>query len=76
MLSEEFHAAIRDVLLSTEARVRDVLDTTLVEFWLKQLARAREGGGTTTAISREGLYQRVFIVLALELWLREQRLSW
>ena len=76
MLSEEFHAALRDTLLSTEARVRGLLDTTLVEFWLKQLARAREGAPTTNAVSREGLYQRVFIVLALELWLRGQRLSW
>jgi asparagine synthase (glutamine-hydrolysing) len=76
MLSAEFHAALNDVLLSNDARVRDILDTSLIEFWLRQLARARRGGGTTSTISREGLYQRVFIVLALELWLREQRLSW
>ena len=76
MLSPEFHAALRDVLLSSDARVRDILNMTLIEFWLNQLARARRGDGTTTTISREGLYQRVFIVLALELWLREHRLSW
>jgi asparagine synthase (glutamine-hydrolysing) len=77
MLSPEFHAALCDVLLSPDARVRSILNTSLIEFWLKQLARARQGGTTTTTtISREGLYQRVFIVLALELWLREHRLSW
>jgi hypothetical protein len=76
MLSPEFHAALEDLLLSPGARVRGVLDTNLIEFWLKQLARARRGEGATTTISREGLYQRVFIVLALELWLREHRLSW
>jgi asparagine synthase (glutamine-hydrolysing) len=75
MLSQEFHDALRDLLLSTDARVRAVLDTNLIELWLRQLARARRGGGVKT-ISREGLYQRVFIALALELWLREHRLSW
>jgi len=76
MLSTEFHAALQDLLLAPGARVGEILNTPLIEFWLKQLARAGEGGGTPTTISREGLYQRVFIVLALELWLREQRLSW
>jgi asparagine synthase (glutamine-hydrolysing) len=77
MLSPEFHAALADVLLSPDARVRDILDVSLIEFWLKQLAQARrDNGTTTTTISREGLYQRVFIVLALELWLREHQLSW
>ena len=77
MLSPEFHSALRDVLLAPAARVRGLLDTNLIEFWLGQLARARRGdAATTTTISREGLYQRVFIVLALELWLREHGLSW
>jgi asparagine synthase (glutamine-hydrolysing) len=76
MLAPEFHTALGDVLLSPDARVRGVLDTSLIEFWLTQLAQARQGNSTTTTISREGLYQRVFIVLALELWLREQRLTW
>jgi asparagine synthase (glutamine-hydrolysing) len=76
MLAPEFHTALGDVLLSPDARVRGVLDTSLIEFWLKQLAQARQGNSTTTTISREGLYQRVFIVLALELWLRAHRLSW
>ncbi|MFL6227691.1 MAG: asparagine synthase (glutamine-hydrolyzing) [Pyrinomonadaceae bacterium] len=76
MLSPQFHAALRDVLLSQGSRVRGFLDTNLIEFWLNQLARARDGNATTAAISREGLYQRVFIVLALELWLREHNLSW
>jgi asparagine synthase (glutamine-hydrolysing) len=76
MLAPEFHTALGDVLLSPAARVRGVLDTSLIEFWLQQLAQVRQGNSTTTTISREGLYQRVFIVLALELWLREHRLSW
>jgi asparagine synthase (glutamine-hydrolysing) len=76
MLSNEFHTALRDLLLSPDARVRNVLDTSLIEFWLTQLAQAQQGNNTTTTISREGLYQRVFIVLALELWLREHQLSW
>jgi len=35
-------------------------------------AARRAGGG----ISRAGLYQRVFMVLSLELWLRQHHLTW
>jgi hypothetical protein len=61
--------------LCADARTRVFLDTSLVEQWLRDFRQAKDGdhGG---AISRGGLYQRVFTVLALELWMREHNLSW
>jgi hypothetical protein len=47
----------------------------LVATWLRQF-RSASGGDSGGAISREGLYLRVFMLLALELWMREQRLAW
>jgi asparagine synthase (glutamine-hydrolysing) len=69
------HDALADLLLGPDARTRAVLDTALVASWLGAFRRAqrRPRGGV---ISRGGLYQRVFMILALELWLRHYRLSW
>jgi asparagine synthase (glutamine-hydrolysing) len=75
MLPDTFHDAAADHLLGAGARVRPILDITLLERWLEAFRQARDGqhGG---AISRGGTTQRVFLALALELWLREHNLSW
>jgi len=66
---------LEDLLLGAAARTRPILAPGLVPRWLRQFRDARAGarGG---AISRGGLYQRVFEILSLELWLREHGLSW
>src|SRR5207247_3219855 len=72
-----FHAVLYDLLLAPGALTRALLDRALVERWLRQFRDARAApaarGG---AISRAGLYQRVFEILSLELWLQDHRLSW
>ncbi len=75
MLPAGFHMVLEDLLLGAAARTRPILAPGLVPRWLRQFRDARAGarGG---AISRGGLYQRVFEILSLELWLREHGLSW
>jgi len=75
MVPEQVHAALDDLLLSPAARTRGLLDIAQVAAWLRQFRAARHGarGG---GISRAGLYQRVFMVLSLELWLRQHHLTW
>jgi len=77
MVGPQVHAALDDVLLSPRARSRCVVDDALVRGWLDAFRHPRpdqgSGGGT---ISRGGLYQRVFTLLALELWLGDHHLSW
>ncbi|HEY6854404.1 MAG TPA: asparagine synthase (glutamine-hydrolyzing) [Gemmatimonadales bacterium] len=75
MMPADVHTALGDTLLGPGARTRAILDTGLVEGWLRQFRAARDGrkGGV---ISRAGLYQRIFMALALELWLRQWGLSW
>jgi asparagine synthase (glutamine-hydrolysing) len=74
MVRPRFHEAVRD-LLGADSRTGAFLDRRLVHRWLDQFqfAGCRSEGGS---VSREGLYLRVFMLLALELWLRDQRLTW
>ena len=75
MVGQPFHDMLADLLLSERAGVRHFMNMVLVERWIRWFREAGQGrqGGN---ISRAGLYQRVFILLALEIWLREHRLTW
>jgi asparagine synthase (glutamine-hydrolysing) len=75
MVSPRFHAAVSDLLTGPQSRTRAVLAAPVVDRWLALFRDAGSGhrGGT---ISRGGLYQRIFFVLALELFLRKHRLTW
>jgi asparagine synthase (glutamine-hydrolysing) len=66
--------ACDDLLLGGEARVGWFLNRALIHDWVTRFraSSGREGG----AISHAGLYQRVFTLLALELWMRDYQLSW
>jgi asparagine synthase (glutamine-hydrolysing) len=75
MVRPAFHDALADLLTSDTARIGAFLQRDLVAGWLRQF-RAATGGDVGGAISREGLYLRVFMLLALELWMREQGLAW
>jgi asparagine synthase (glutamine-hydrolysing) len=75
MATPAVHSLLGDLLLGTDACTGWFLNRALVRDWLRQFRQATDGpqGG---AISREGLYQRVFTLLSLELWMRDHRLSW
>jgi asparagine synthase (glutamine-hydrolysing) len=75
MVQPRFHQALRDLLGAADSRTGSFLDRRVVLRWLDQFqfAGGRPQGGS---ISREGLYLRVFMLLALELWLRDQGLVW
>jgi asparagine synthase (glutamine-hydrolysing) len=75
MLTSDCATMLHDVLLSPGARIRSFLKAERIQEWLRlfQLSRAGHRSG---AISREGIYNRLFIVLGLELWLERYRLSW
>jgi hypothetical protein len=74
-VGRRFHDALEDLLGAQDARTSTFVQRRVVRIWLDQFRSAARGtsGG---AISREGLYLRVFMLLALELWLRDQRLVW
>src|SRR6185503_8276194 len=64
MVPSSVHDLIDGVLMSSDARTRPMLDRALVGGWLRRFrdARAEPSGGT---MSRQGLYQRVFMLLSL-----------
>ena len=75
MATPAVHTAVEDLLLGSDARTSWFLNRALVRGWLarfREAAYAPRGGD----ISRAGLYQRVFMLLSLETWMRDHELSW
>jgi asparagine synthase (glutamine-hydrolysing) len=75
MVRPKFHQALSDLLEADSARTAGFLEPQVVRGWLEQF-RAAARGSTGGKISREGLYLRILMVLALELWLRDHGLVW
>ena len=75
MVPPAFHDAVEDLLCGSDARTGAFVRPEVVRAWIREFAAARAGGRGGT-ISRGGLYQRVFMLLSLELWLRDHGLSW
>jgi asparagine synthase (glutamine-hydrolysing) len=76
MVTKQFHAMLRDYLLSDKSRIRSFINRDLTRRWLLLFEESREGHHTDGTISRGGLYQRIIILLSLELWMRQYNLSW
>jgi asparagine synthase (glutamine-hydrolysing) len=75
MVRGEFHDALEGLLGTDDSRTGAFLQRLLVRSWLSQFRAATSGTGGGI-ISREGLYLRVFMLLALELWMRDRGLTW
>ena len=80
MVPAEVHTLLSDVLLGPGARTRHWINQDLVRGWLTKFRQAGPGSGESVrrdgTISRAGLYQRVFMLLSQELWMRDHALSW
>ncbi len=74
MVDHSFHELLGDTLLGPTTRLRG-FDLTVVDTWISLFRTARTGELPGT-ISREGLYQRILNLLALERWLDRFGLSW
>jgi asparagine synthase (glutamine-hydrolysing) len=75
MANSAFHNMIEDMLLPKTSRINAFMNIGLIRRWLELFRQAHQGKYAGT-ISREGLYYRILMLLALELWLREHKLSW
>lgn len=77
MATPALHQTAEALLCAGDARTRPLLQAPVVRRWLGAFAAAGPGaprrGGT---ISREGLHRRVIMLLSLETWLRDHRLTW
>jgi asparagine synthase (glutamine-hydrolysing) len=75
ILTRDFHVMLHDLLLAPTARIRGIFRNDRIAYWLR-LFQQSQAGRRDGSISREGIYQRVFIALGLELWMRKYRLAW
>jgi asparagine synthase (glutamine-hydrolysing) len=74
MVKAAFHDAAHDLLAGASSRTAGFLQPRLVRRWLGQFRSADQTSGG--AISREGLYLRILMLVSLELWLRDRGLTW
>tara|TARA_Y100001970_G_scaffold289168_1_gene418648 strand:- start:4782 stop:6713 length:1932 start_codon:yes stop_codon:yes gene_type:complete len=65
--SNSFNKFLKDTLLSDNSRIKNFINVRLVENWLNIFFNEQNN---FEKISRVGLYQRIFMMLSLELWLR------
>lgn len=70
--SPKFREFIKDTLLSPGARINEFMNGGVVSSWV---AAFNDEAYLRASISRGGLYQRVYMLLSLELWLRQHRAS-
>lgn len=74
LLTRDLKDMLHDILLSPSSRTRGLLNVKRVEELISRLCSAsRSGNGE---VSRDGVVQRVFSFLALELWLQKYKLAW
>jgi asparagine synthase (glutamine-hydrolysing) len=76
MVTEPFHVMLRDYLLSDSSRIRSFIDSGVTSRWLEKFKSSAKRSRRDGAMSRVGLYQRIIILLSLELWMRRYNLSW
>jgi asparagine synthase (glutamine-hydrolysing) len=75
MLHSGLQEMVKDLLLSPSSRVGFFLDRQQIHCWVNQL-QAAYNGHYAGQISRGSLYQRVFMLLSMEIWLRKYNLAW
>ncbi len=66
--SPAFRDMVHDLLLGPDARTSGLLETSVVRTWVDAFDGRRD---IRASVGRLGVYQRVFMMLSLELWLRE-----
>jgi asparagine synthetase B (glutamine-hydrolysing) len=76
MVTEPFHVMLRDYLLSDSSRIRSFIDSGVTSRWLEKFKSSAKRSRRDGTMSRVGLYQRIIILLSLELWMRRYNLSW
>jgi asparagine synthase (glutamine-hydrolysing) len=72
IVTPEMSAYIREKLCSEHSRINALITPEKTALWVEQfLSKERN----KTQMSREGLYQRIFMLLAIETWMRKYNLS-
>ena len=75
VVGREFQPVLVDYLGGRDSRVREFSNEKVIDQWLSWFREA-SNGTRPGQVSRIGLVQRVIMLLSLEIWLREQALSW
>jgi asparagine synthetase B (glutamine-hydrolysing) len=80
LAAESLKNTMKELLLSPSARVHAFMDGEKIRRWIHLFENGSSDSKSRRSyaleISREGLYQRLFFLLSLELWMQKYRLNW
>jgi asparagine synthase (glutamine-hydrolysing) len=80
LAAQSLKQVIKECLLSPHAHIHDFLDTAKIQHWVdlfeNRSSDLKSRNQYALEISREGLYQRLFFLLSLELWMQKYHLNW
>jgi asparagine synthase (glutamine-hydrolysing) len=71
MVNKEMIAFIEEKLLSANTRITRFIKKEVIQQWVTSFVGTSQ---IRSDISREGLYQRIFMLLSLEIWMRKNDL--
>jgi asparagine synthase (glutamine-hydrolysing) len=72
MLTHDMCNWIREKLCSDRSRINQLLNAEEVNRWVEEFLTNKRN---KTKWSREGLYQRIFMLLSLEIWMRKYNIT-
>jgi asparagine synthase (glutamine-hydrolysing) len=75
LASDGLKQMMKEPLLAPQARIRAFTEPAFIQHWIT-LFENKGQDQYAQEVSREGLYQRLFFLLSLELWMQKYKLSW
>jgi asparagine synthase (glutamine-hydrolysing) len=75
LAAPDLRTRMKEVVTSPTARIGPFIRPEIVKHWV-QLFESGLQGESALEVSREGLYQRLFFLFSLELWMQKYQLTW
>jgi len=75
-VDEKFHDYFEDYVLSQKSKTSIFLNTNQIKKYFSVFKRSGDFHLGQGSISRAGIYQRIFNILSIELWMRKFNLNW
>ncbi len=76
IVDKNFFEFFEQTVMSPNSKTSVFLNKKMIHYYYELFKKNRIGKSSSSIISRGGVYQRIFNLLSLELWMRKNRLNW